>query len=155
VKGPWRAGRWQRIPHLPRFVATRPHPGAGELLERERRLGCWQVGPCEREREKPRVRRGGPRSAAERPDRREEKTEEARGKGEETPDRWDRPGGGREWLLAWEEKGRLGLGQGCWVGLPTFALFPFLLLFFSNSLIQTILTEFKYNLNSNLYTQHK
>jgi hypothetical protein len=27
--------------------------------------------------------------------------------------------------------------------------------FFSNSLIQTILIEFKYNLNSNLYTQHK
>jgi hypothetical protein len=81
VKGPWRAGRWQRIPCLPRFVATRPHPGAGELLEGERRLGGWPVGPRERERGKPGVLRGGPRSAAGRPDRREGKTEEARGRG--------------------------------------------------------------------------
>jgi hypothetical protein len=46
------------------------------------------------------------------------------------------------------EMGRAGLG----------CLLSSLLLFFfcfSNSLIQTILIEFKCDLNSNLYTQHK
>jgi hypothetical protein len=44
---------------------------------------------------------------------------------------------GREMGLGWpmRERGErgerdAGLGQGCWIGLPTFVLFPFLLLFF-------------------------
>jgi hypothetical protein len=49
---------------------------------------------------------------------------------------------------------RAGLGQDFELGC--LLLFSFLFFFcFSNSLIQTILFEFKYNLNSNLYTQHK
>jgi hypothetical protein len=49
------------------------------------------------------------------------------------------------------EKGKSGL-----LGWAATLFSSFLFFFcFSNSLIQTILIEFKYNLNSNLYTQHK
>jgi hypothetical protein len=46
--------------------------------------------------------------------------------------------------------GRAERGLGCF----SFILSSFLF-FFYTPLIQTILLEFKYNLNSNLYTQHK
>jgi hypothetical protein len=59
-------------------------------------------------------------------------------------------GGGKE------ERGPRGRGD--WAGPRLLGLLSSLFLFFfcfSNSLIQTIPIDFKYNLNLNLYTQHK
>jgi hypothetical protein len=67
-------------------------------------LGAGLWGHASAREGSPGVRRGGPRSAAERPDRREEKTEEARGRGKKRltggTDLAERERkSGREWLL--------------------------------------------------------
>jgi hypothetical protein len=58
-----------------------------------------------------------------------------------------------------KRKRREGEGELGWAKERVWAAFFYLFFLFffclSNSLIQTILIEFKYNLNSNLYTQHK